>query len=164
MAKIEHRREELRQGKISPEKYLVPGARDMLEAFRERGFKMYCASGTDQVYTQEEARLIQVNHYFDGRIYGAVDDYRSFSKEILIQKMIASLECRGEELLGFGDGYVEIKNVKDVGGVAVGLATAEPECRGVDEWKRKRLVSVGADFIIPNFLDHVRLLQMLFPE
>jgi len=164
MAKIECRREELRQGKVPPEKYVVPGARALLENFRERGFKMYCASGTDQVYTQEEARLIQVNHYFDGRIYGAVDDYKSFSKEILIQKMIASLECRGEELLGFGDGYVEIKNVKEVGGVAVGVATAEPECRTVDAWKRKRLVSVGADFIIPNYLDHAPLLHLLFPE
>ena len=143
---------------------MVPGARALLEAFRERGFKMYCASGTDQVYTQEEARLIQVDHYFDGGIYGAVDDYQNFSKEILIQKMIASLECRGEELLGFGDGYVEIKNVKDVGGVAVGVATAEPECQVVDEWKRKRLVSVGADFIIPNFLDHAQLLRRLFSE
>jgi phosphoglycolate phosphatase-like HAD superfamily hydrolase len=164
MAKIEYRREELRQGKVAPEKYVVPGARALLEAFRERGLKMYCASGTDQVYTQEEARLIQVDHYFNGGIYGAVDDYKHFSKEILIQKMIASLECRGEELVGFGDGYVEIKNVKDVGGIAVGVATAEPECQGVDEWKRKRLVSVGADFIVPNFLDLAQLLRYLFPE
>jgi len=164
MAKIEYRREELRQGKVPPDKYVVPGARALLEAFRERGLKMYCASGTDQVYTQEEARLIQVDHYFNGGIYGAVDDYKHFSKEILIQKMIASLECRGEELLGFGDGYVEIKNVKDVGGIAVGVATAEPECQVVDEWKRKRLVSVGADFVIPNFLDHAQLLRRLFSE
>ena len=164
MAKIEYRREELRQGKVAPEKYVVPGARALLEAFRERGLKMYCASGTDQVYTQEEARLIQVDHYFNGGIYGAVDDYKHFSKEILIQKMIASLECRGEELVSFGDGYVEIKNVKDVGGIAVGVATAEPECQVVDEWKRKRLVSVGADFIVPNFLDLAQLLRYLFPE
>jgi phosphoglycolate phosphatase len=164
MAKIEYRREELRQGKVAPEKYVVPGARALLEALRERGLKMYCASGTDQLYTREEARLLQVDHYFNGGIYGAVDDYKNFSKEILIQKMIASLECRGEELVGFGDGYVEIKNVKDVGGIAVGLATAEPECQVVDEWKRKRLASVGADFIIPSFIDHAQLLRHLFPE
>jgi hypothetical protein len=108
--------------------------------------------------------LLQVNRYFAGGIYGAVEDYKHFSKEILIQKMIASLECRGEELVGFGDGYVEIKNVKDVGGIAVGVATAEPECQVVDEWKRKRLVSVGADFIVPNFLDLAQLLRYLFPE
>jgi hypothetical protein len=78
--------------------------------------------------------------------------------------MISALECHGEELLGFGDGFVEIKNVKDVDGTAVGLATAEPECQVVDKWKRQRLVSVGADFIIPNFLPREELLQKLFPN
>jgi len=33
----------------------------------------------------------------------------------------------------------------------------------VDEWKRQRLVSVGADFIIPNFLCRDELLGRLFP-
>jgi phosphoglycolate phosphatase-like HAD superfamily hydrolase len=164
MQRIEYRREELRQQRVSPEKYLVPGARALLEALQERGLKMYCASGTDEVYTLEEARLLDIARYFEGRIYGALDDYKSFSKEILIQRIIASAECKGDEFLGFGDGYVEIKNVKDVGGVAVGVATAEPECRVVDEWKRKRLSSVGADFIIPNFLCREQLLEALFPK
>jgi phosphoglycolate phosphatase len=50
-----------------------------------------------------------------------------------------------------------------VGGVAVGVATDEPECLKVDEWKRKRLAGVGADYIIPNFLCHEELLKTLFP-
>jgi len=33
----------------------------------------------------------------------------------------------------------------------------------VDEWKRKRLSSVGADYIIPNYLCHDELLGTLFP-
>jgi phosphoglycolate phosphatase-like HAD superfamily hydrolase len=161
LEKIRHRREELRQGKVPPEKYLVPGARPFLDALKARDLKLYCASGTDQSYTLEEAALLDVTRYFDGGIYGALDNYKSFSKEILIQRLISALECRGEELLGFGDGYVEIKNVKDVGGVAVGVATAEPECQVVNEWKRRRLISVGADFIIPNFLEHEQLLGTL---
>ena len=96
MQKIEYRREELRQGKVSPEQYLVPGARAILESLRERGLKLYCASGTDEAYTLEEARLLEIDRYFDGRIYGARDDYKSFSKEILIRKMVSSMECRGE--------------------------------------------------------------------
>src|SRR5207247_1366603 len=40
-------------------------------------------------------------------------------------------------------GYVEIQNTKQAGGIAVGVATAEPECRVVDEWKRHRLLGVG---------------------
>jgi len=164
MEKIHHRREALRQGQESPEKYLVPGARALLDALKERKLKLYCASGTDHAYTVEEANLLQVTPYFDGGIYGAQDDYKSFSKAMLIQKMIGAMECRGDELMGFGDGYVEIKNVKDAGGVAVGVATDEPECLKIDEWKRDRLAKVGADYIIPNFLCRDELLATLFPE
>jgi phosphoglycolate phosphatase-like HAD superfamily hydrolase len=158
---IEHRIEELRKGHCSPGKYLVPGSRGLLEALRDRGYTMYLASGTDDVYMQEEAKLLDVHRYFAG-VHGALDDYKSFSKAILIQRIIASAAFRGDEFLGFGDGYVEIENVKSVGGVAVGVASAEPECRSVDQWKRKRLIDVGADVIVPNFLEREELFQSLF--
>jgi hypothetical protein len=78
--------------------------------------------------------------------------------------MLSSLEGNGETLIGFGDGYVEIKNVKEVGGVAVAVATDEPDCVLVDQWKRERLIKVGADFVIPNFLCWNDLSRALFPE
>lgn len=77
--------------------------------------------------------------------------------------MIASTGCSGEEFLCFGDGYVEIENVKEVGGVAVGVATSEPQCQEVDVWKRQRLVGAGADYIIANFQCHEELMGLLFP-
>jgi phosphoglycolate phosphatase len=162
MEKIHDRREALKRGDASPDEYLVPGARVFLEALRSRGLTLYCASGTDEAYTLEEARLLQIDRYFDGGIYGALDDYKSFSKEILIQRIVTSAGNEGDELLGFGDGYVEIKNVKEAGGVAVGVATDEPQCEGVNQWKRKRLMETGADFIIPNFLGHEQILSALF--
>jgi phosphoglycolate phosphatase-like HAD superfamily hydrolase len=157
-----HRIEELEHG-APPDKYLVPGAREVLEGLRERGLKMYLASGTDQEFMRHEAGLLGVSGYFDG-VYGALDDYKSFSKKILIQRLIASAEAAGDQFLVFGDGYVEIENVKEVGGVAVGVATAEPHCLAVDEWKRDRLAGVGADFIIPNFLCRQELFAALFPN
>jgi len=150
------------RGGADPDRYIVPGGRVLLQALKERGLKLYLASGTDQEYMREEARLLDVTRYFDGGVYGALDDYKSFSKKILIQRLIANAECAGDEFLGFGDGYVEIENVKEVGGVAVGVATAEPECVAVDEWKRRRLAGVGADFIIPNFLCAGELMGRLF--
>jgi len=162
--KIRHRIEELRSGEASPEKYLVPGARLLLEALSQKGLTMFLASGTDQEFMRDEARLLDVDRYFKGGVYGALDDYKSFSKQILIQQVIASAGCKGEEFLGFGDGYVEIENVKEVGGIAVGVATAEPACLAVDPWKRQRLVGVGADFIVPNFLCAQELLAALFPQ
>jgi hypothetical protein len=68
----------------------------------------------------------------------------------------------GAEIVGFGDGYVEIEEVKLVGGVAVGVATREPACLEIDDWKRERLIGVGADFIVPNFSRHRELAAALF--
>jgi phosphoglycolate phosphatase-like HAD superfamily hydrolase len=160
--KIEGRVEALRQGKTDPEKFLVPGSRALLEELKDRGLKMYLASGTDEVFMKEEARLLGVTQYFDGGVYGALDDYKSFSKAILIQRILSSAEFQGHQFLGFGDGYVEIEEVKNVGGDAVGVASEEPACMRVDEWKRKRLIGVGADYIVPNFLCREELLSSLF--
>ncbi|MCX6619820.1 MAG: HAD family hydrolase [Acidobacteria bacterium] len=147
-----------------PDKYMVPGSRQLLEGLKARGLRMYLASGTDEAYMKEEARLLDVTRYFDGGVFGALDDYKSFSKAILIQRIIQNAECGGHEFLGFGDGYVEIENVKQVGGVAVGVATDEPDCLKIDPWKRNRLAGVGADIIVPNYLETDHLLNVLFPN
>jgi phosphoglycolate phosphatase len=159
---IRERVEGLRSGKCSPEQYLVPGSRLLLERLKERGLRLYLASGTDEIYMKEEAALLDVARYFDGGVYGAIDDIQKFSKRILVQRILRLPEVQGDHLLGFGDGYVEIEEVKQVGGVAVGVATDEPECRTPDQWKRQRLIGVGADYIIPNYLCYDELLEMLF--
>jgi phosphoglycolate phosphatase len=161
--KIESRVEALRKGQVDPEQYLVPGSRALLERLKDRGLKMYLASGTDEIYMKEEARLLGVTKYFDGGVYGALDDYKSFSKAILIQRILSTAEFQGNQFLGFGDGYVEIEEVKNVGGVAVGVASEEPACAKVDQWKRQRLIGVGADYIVPNYLCGEELFSSLFP-
>ncbi len=162
--KIAARVESLRKGTADPEKYLVPGSRALLEELKSRGLTLYLASGTDEVYMKEEARLLGITEYFDGGVYGALDDYKKFSKAILIQRILASAEFQGNQFLGFGDGYVEIEEVKNVGGVAVGVASEEPACTEVDQWKRLRLIGVGADYIVPNFLCREELVSSLFPS
>lgn len=159
---IAGRIEELRSRKAKPERYLVPGAREWLERLRERGLKLYLASGTDDQDVKEEATLLDVARYFEGRIFGAQEDLQSFSKALLVQQIVSRSGFQAEELLVFGDGFVEIEEVKKVGGVAVGVATAEPECRTIDGWKRERLVRAGADFVIPNFLALDELTNRLF--
>ena len=154
--KISGRVEDLQNGRASPEQYLVPGARALLERSEERGLEMYLASGTDEIYMKEEARLLDVARYFDGGVYGALDDYKSFSKKILIQRILSQTDVRGREIIGFGDGYRRDRRSEAGGRRAVGVATTEPECRVVDDWKRQRLIGVGADYIVPNFLGHAR--------
>ena len=161
---IRGRVEELRSGAAPPDRYLVPGARPLLEALKARGLRLYLASGTDEVYMKEEAELLDVARYFDGGVYGALDDYKKFSKRILVERILEMPGIEGEALLGFGDGYVEIEEVKLVGGVAVGVASMEPECVAIDEWKRQRLIGVGADYIVPNYLCHPELMEALFAQ
>jgi phosphoglycolate phosphatase len=160
---IEDRIKALRSGNASPEQYLVPGSRALLDRLRQRGLTLYLASGTDHDAVLDEARLLQIDGYFAG-VYGAQDDLKAFSKGLLVKRIIESAEFSGPEFLGFGDGYVEIEEVKKVGGVAVGVATHEPECLTVDAWKRDRLAGVGADFIIPNYLELDSLVETLFPQ
>jgi phosphoglycolate phosphatase-like HAD superfamily hydrolase len=156
---IRDRVESLRSGVCPPDRYLVPGSRELLEALRERGLRLYLASGTDEIYMKQEADLLDVSRYFDGGVYGALDDLAAFSKRMLVQRILAMPGIEGGQLIGFGDGYVEIEEVKQAGGVAVGVATDEPECRVPDEWKRQRLIGVGADYVVPNYLDWRKLLD-----
>jgi phosphoglycolate phosphatase len=158
---IKNRVEDLRAHRVSPETYLVPGSRAILENLKARGLRLYLASGTDEIYMKEEADLLDVSRYFDGGVYGALDDVNKFSKRILIQRILQSPDIQGDQLIGFGDGYVEIEEVKQVGGVGVGMATDEPACEKPDEWKRQRLIGVGADYIIPNYLCHEELLSKI---
>src|SRR3954453_3640808 len=94
--RIENRVEELRNGAREPDKYLVPGSRALLEALQSRGYTLYLASGTDDAYVQDEAKLLDVHRYFKG-VYGALDDYKSFSKAILIDRIISNAGVRGDE-------------------------------------------------------------------
>ena len=160
---IKDRLDDLRHGRTSPDAHMVPGSRALLEDLKSRGLKLYLASGTDHENVVEEAKLLEVYDYFDGGVFGALDDLSKFSKALLVKQIVESSEYKGEEFLGFGDGYVEIEVVKQAGGVAVGVASFEPHCMTVDDWKRNRLAGVGADFIVANYNDMDKLRSALFP-
>ena len=144
-------------------KYLVLGSTELLENLERRGMKLYLASGTDEPFVKREAELLGLTRYFGEHIYGAKDDYKSFSKKMVIERLLRENSIPGERLLAFGDGYVEIQNTKEVGGLAVAVATDEAYngMGRVDEWKRQRLLGVGADVVIPDYRDATRLLEVI---
>jgi len=158
---IADREDDVRERRCPTDRYLVPGARALLDDLRARGLTMYLTGGTDESSVRAEADLLEVSRYFNGGIYGTTDDPELFTKRMLVQRIVTPIE--GPQLLGFGDGFVEIEEVKLAGGVAVGVATDEPACRFVDDWKQDRLIGAGADYIIPNYLCREELLQALFP-
>ena len=164
MTHIKNRIEGLKEGKLKARDYVVPGSYELLDMLKKEGFSLYLASGTDENYVLEEAELLGVTDYFDGGIYGAQDDIKLFSKAMVIQKIIKEHNFKGSELIGFGDGYVEIENVKSAGGVAIGVASNESQRCGIDEWKRSRLIGAGADAIIPDYSDIDKMYDFFFKE
>jgi phosphoglycolate phosphatase-like HAD superfamily hydrolase len=163
MEKIRNRRDSLRAGRTRPEDYLVPGVPSILSKFRAMNLPMYLASGTDEQYVAEEAELLGLNPFFGSRVYGAIDDFKNFSKKMVIERILRENNVEGSALLGFGDGYVEIENIKSVGGVAIAVASDEDGRSGKpDAWKRDRLIGVGADVVIPDFRETDALAAYLF--
>ncbi len=161
--KINDRVEGLRKGRYKPEDFLVFGSRPLLENLRKRGMNLYLASGTDEPFVKRESELLGVTEFFGSRIYGAKDDYKQFSKKMVIERILRENSIPGDRLLAFGDGYVEIQNTKEAGGLAVAVASDEANNGSgkIDEWKRNRLLGVGADVVIPDFRDARPLLSKI---
>lgn len=162
--RIKGRVADLKAGRRAPDDLMVPGARDLLMNLRERGVVLYLASGTDLAYVQDEAAALGVADLFDGGVSGALDNWEGFSKAMVIDQILRGHGLHGEQLVVFGDGYVEIEEARRVGGIAVGVASDEARREGVDEWKRSRLIQAGADLIVPDFRQQAALLRYLFGE
>jgi phosphoglycolate phosphatase len=161
--RIQSRLSGLESGTVQPESLLVHRVRDLLDELQKRGLRLYLASGTDEPFVKREARLLDVDRYFGQHIYGAKDDYKSFSKKMVIDTILRENDIPGSRLLAFGDGYVEIENTKQVGGLAVAVASDEANNGSgkMDEWKRTRLMGVGADIVIPDYRDAIALLDLM---
>ncbi|MCX7699659.1 MAG: HAD family hydrolase [Gemmataceae bacterium] len=164
MQRIRSRIEALESGKAAPHEWTVPESHALLESLRRRGLTLYLASGTDLKFVRQEAKLLGLSDYFEPHIYGALDDYQNFSKRMIVERILRENNLSGEELLGFGDGFVEIEEVRRAGGVAVAVASDEVARQGINQWKRRRLVDAGADIVIPEYRRHPRLLSWLFAE
>lgn len=160
---IRSRIEGIRDGSLRRDDFLVYGSRPLLENLHKRGFALYLASGTDEIFVKQEAELLDVTRFFGKHIYGAQDDYKTFSKKMVIERILRENQITGERLLAFGDGYVEIQNTKEVGGLPVAVASDEANNGSgrMDEWKRKRLLGVGAEVVIPDYRDAEPLLDCI---
>lgn len=150
---VGERVESVRSGRVPPDELTVPGARELLTRLRAAGVTLYLASGTDLKYVRDEVGVLGLADFFGPHIYGALDDYKKFSKAMIIEQIIRETGVPGPQLIGFGDGFVEIEEVRKVGGLAVGVASNEDTRSGINDWKRRRLIQAGADLIIPDYRD-----------
>ena len=164
---VEERIAGLAAGTLSADPLRVPMSLEFLQSLREMGIRCYLASGTDVEFVKNEASLLGVAEYFDGGIFGALREYQKFSKAMVIQKIVKDIASTarsysGSELLIVGDGYVEIENAKEVGAIAVGVASVEGNRYNMNADKRERLIRAGADIIISDFREGAQLLDYLF--
>ncbi len=158
---LEDRLEGLRTGRLKPDDYLLPGAREFLDALKRRGIPCYLASGTDVEFVVEEAELLGLSEYFEGKIFGALPQHENFSKEKVIREILADLDLEGSELLIVGDGFVEIQNARSVGAVAYGLFSKENNRYHMNADKHERLVRAGTHLLAPDLRDGPAVLDYL---
>jgi rfaE bifunctional protein kinase chain/domain len=161
LALVKKRLARLRRGELSPEDFMIYGARPLLERLAERGVRLYLVSGTDTEDTIAEAEALGYAHLFEGRIYGAVGDVTVEAKRELLERITRRHRLGGRGLVTFGDGPVEMRETRKRDGLAVGIASNETRRRGLNLAKRARLIRAGADAIMPDFSQVDSLLELL---
>ena len=161
MVPVRERIAKLEAGELTLDQVTVRGAHRFLELMKARGVAMYVFSGTDRDDVRNEAGKVQAAPYFE-EIWGALRSVEDYSKEKIIREIMAKHDLHGPEVLAIGDGPVELRNVKDAGGVALGIASDETKGFGWDEHKRNRLLRAGADILVPDFGEAEKLVEYLF--
>lgn len=141
----------MKSGEKTKEDFLVPGVLDFLKKLKEEGFFMCVASGTDQKYVSDETIELGLADFFGGRIYGALDDDEAHEKSLIIKRILEEHKLSGNNLLVIGDGPVEMREAKNCGAWALGVASEELLREGWNERKRQRLIKAGADLLIPDY-------------
>jgi phosphoglycolate phosphatase len=162
---IRERTELIRSGAVQRDNFVVWGARDFLERLRERGLTLVILSGTVEHRVKEEAALLDLERYFGAHIYGSTADAAQSSKSAVMSRLLREEQIAGEHLLSVGDGPVEIRVAKELGGAAVAVASDE-EHNGsgkVDAHKYGQLVEAGADIVVPDYRDGTALLERIMP-
>ena len=101
-AEFLRRMEHLRSERLNTpsDRLLVPGARALLEALRAAGMRIFLASGSEHADICREAKLLRIDHYFEG-IYGSAP--HSLTKRQLLAHIIATgIPASASSLSGMG--------------------------------------------------------------
>jgi phosphoglycolate phosphatase-like HAD superfamily hydrolase len=161
--KIQQRTDMILTGEVPCEQFVVYGARALLDLLDERGMQLFILSGTIEHRVRTETALLDLTRYFRGHIYGSGSQPAQFSKQATLERLLSKEKITPVQLLSFGDGPVEIELTKQIGGMAVGVASDE-EHNGsgrMDALKRRQLFQAGADVLIADYRDANALVECL---
>lgn len=158
---IQDRTSQIESGKAKRDDFVVFGARELLEKLRNRGLTLIVLSGTREPRVKAEAALLDLARSFGSQVYGSGESALQFSKRDVMERLLKSERIEGKALLSFGDGPVEIRVTKELGGLAVGVASDE-EVNGsgrMHPQKVKHLQAAGADIVIPDYREPEALIE-----
>ncbi len=150
---VRGRLERVRREPPGTDSLLVRGVRELFETLQERGIALTLATGSVLHEVRRETGLLDVARYFEAMHGPESLDDRAFSKRAIIASLLNEGGVDGATLLAFGDGQVEMRETKAVGGVAIAVASDE-ENHGsgrMDEAKRGTLLAAGADGVVADF-------------
>ena len=166
LARTADRIEAVQNSRASADDYLVPGARPLIERLARRGLLLAIASGTDLADVRRETAVLGLDPHFGPRIFGPVDNDPTFSKQQVLEQLMAERGLAGSEIACLGDGPAEILAAKAVGALAIGVASDEIDRSGrVNALKRDHLLRAGVDVIVADFRNLDVMLRMLLnPE
>ena len=162
-AEVRVRLERVRREPPGTDSLLVRGVRRLFETLHTRGISLTLATGSVMHEVRHETELLDVARYF-GAMHGpqSLDD-RTFSKRAIIAELLRDHDLDGATLLAFGDGPVEIRETKAVGGIAIAVASDEDNHGSgrVDAAKRGTLLAAGADGVIADFHHAQQIVEAL---
>jgi phosphoglycolate phosphatase-like HAD superfamily hydrolase len=160
-AAIESRLDAVEAGHKTIEELHVPGAAQLLEQLAARNVALWLASGTAHDCVVRELEVLGLHNWFGRCVFGSVPPPGVFSKAAVIQQMLQEHNLAGSQIIGIGDGFVEIAAIAKAGGLAIGVASNEESREGIDPEKRRWLIEAGAHIIIGDYRHSDELLQLI---
>jgi beta-phosphoglucomutase-like phosphatase (HAD superfamily) len=162
-AAIDERTQVIRSDPNRRDDFVVHGARQLLDALQARRLRLFILSGTEQSRVRQEADLLDLTRYFGEHIYGSTPGPESFSKRNVMSRLMLDDGAEGSDWVAFGDGPVEIRLAKEVGALAVGVASDENQNGSgqPDKLKLAQLREAGADVLVPDYRDASALFHHL---
>lgn len=160
---IDERIARIKSGATSAENYVIHGLHAFLEHASKTGIELGILSTTIQHRVEEEAQLLGIAKYFGKHVYGGTGDPKLFSKRAIFERILREEGVPGAQLLSFGDGPVELRDTKQLGGLAVGVCSDEDHNGSglADPHKRAGLLAAGADAVIPDYRDAAPLVDYI---
>ncbi|MDO4550149.1 MAG: HAD family hydrolase [Planctomycetia bacterium] len=136
---------------VKVENFVVPGIHSCLKMLREHAVKLCLVSGSPESVVLKSAELLGVREFFGDEIHGTRSDDGAFKKSEIFHQFLSKNGISPKELIGFGDGFTETRDVHEMGGLAIGIIFDKNTHSGVNEVRRNRLMEAGADWIISDY-------------